>query len=285
MKYVINTFIILLLISCSKNEVTEKDYLEFTKKLISKVKENKNQNYDNLFNVTDVIKEIDKISDSLGYTNKVDRKIFNSKFNYEKKCAEYFKNLSKNLNGKIEITNHFKSKDKFHFIICTELKNNVEVTEIVLINKNEIIKIDNFYSYTTSLDMRSNYINYAIFKTNEPSFNFANNKLEKCIKLYKEGYNIEAYEVYKEIPIEFSRFPNFLFIKYKVFINLMNELNPEEIESNYAELIGFNYKNKGFRYSKTNEYYKIFGQDSIANKYKDSLSFLIKDIYFINKIK
>lgn len=133
--------------------------------------------------------------------------------------------------------------------------------------------------------MKNNYISYAIFKTNEPSFNFANNKLEKCIKLYKEGYNMEAYEVYKTIPLEFSTFPNFLFIKYKIFINLINELNPEEIESNYAELIGFNYKNKGFRYSKTIEYYKIFSQDSIANKYKDSLSFLIKDKYFTNKIK
>ena len=61
MKYAINTIVILLLISCSKKEVTEKDYLEFTKKLVFKVKGNKNQNYDNLFNVTDVIKEIDKI--------------------------------------------------------------------------------------------------------------------------------------------------------------------------------------------------------------------------------
>jgi len=278
-------FLFLFLISCSEKETSDEEYLKFTENLINKIKSNKNQKYDSFINVIDVSKRIDYISDSLKFNNKVDRKIFNSKYRYERKCSEYFQNLSKNLKGKIKITNSFKSKNRIHFIICSELTNLVEVTELLLIDKDGQIKIDNFLSYSTGLDMKENYISYAIFKTNDPSFNFSNRKLEKSLNLSKQGYNKEAYELYKTIDSKHATTSNFLIVKYQIFRNLFDDLNSDEIAENYEELIRYNYENKGFRYSKGWEYYKIFGQDSIANKYQDSINILIKDEYFIKKIE
>ena len=278
-------FLFLFLISCSEKETSDEEYLKFTENLINKIKSNKNQKYDNFINVIDVSKRIDYISDSLKFNNKVDRKIFNSKYRYERKCSEYFQNLSKKLKGKIKITNSFKSKNRIHFIICSELTNLVEVTELMLIDKDGQIKIDNFLSYSTSLDMKENYISYAIFKTNDPSFSFSNRKLEKSLNLSKQGYNKEAYELYKTIDSKHATTSNFLIVKYQIFRNLFDDLNSDEIAENYEELIRYNYENKGFRYSKGWEYYKIFGQDSIANKYQDSINILIKDEYFIKKIE
>lgn len=274
----------LFFISCSEKEISDEEYLNFTVNLVNKIKSNKNQKYDDFINVIDVLKRIDYISDSLKYNNKVDRKIFNSKYRYERKCSEYFQNLSKKLKGKIKITNSFKSKNRIHFIICSELTNLVEVTELILIDKEGQIKIDNFLSYSTGLDMKENYIAYAIFKTNDPSFNFSNRNLEKCLNLSKQGYNKEAYELYKTIPAKHATTSNFLIVKYQIFRNLFDDLSSDEIAENYEELIGFNYENKGFRYSKGWEYYKIFGHDSLANKYQDSINILVKDEYFIRRI-
>ena len=124
------------------------------------------------------------------------------------------------LKGKIKITNSFKSKNRIHFIICSELTNLVEVTELMLIDKDGQIKIDNFLSYSTSLDMKENYISYAVFKTNDPSFSFSNRKLEKCLNLSKQGYNKEAYELYKTIDSKHATTSNFLIVKYQIFRNL-----------------------------------------------------------------
>ena len=115
-------------------------------------------------------------------------------------------------------------------------------------------------------------------------FNFSNRNLEKCLNLSKQGYNKEAYELYKTIPAKHATTSNFLIVKYQIFRNLFDDLSSDEIVENYEELIGFNYENKGFRYSKGWEYYKIFGHDSLANKYQDSIIFLVKDEYFIRRI-
>ena len=84
-------FLFLFLISCSEKETSDEEYLKFTENLINKIKSNKNQKYDSFINVIDVSKRIDYISDSLKFNNKVDRKIFNSKYRYERKCSEYFR--------------------------------------------------------------------------------------------------------------------------------------------------------------------------------------------------
>ena len=97
MNYIKILFLFLFLVACSEKEVSDDEYLKFSENLISKIKSNKNQKYDNFINVIDVLKRIDHISDSLKLDNKVDRKIFNSKYRYERKCSEYFQNLSKKL--------------------------------------------------------------------------------------------------------------------------------------------------------------------------------------------
>lgn len=98
-------FLFLFFISCSEKEISDEEYLNFTVNLVNKIKSNKNQKYDDFINVIDVLKRIDYISDSLKFNNKVDRKIFNSKYRYERKCSEYFQNLSKKLKGKIKRKN------------------------------------------------------------------------------------------------------------------------------------------------------------------------------------
>ena len=64
----------------------------------------------------------------------------------------------------------------------------------------------------------------------------------------------------------------------------IKNLKPEEVDEVYQELISTKFENKGFRYNYTIEYFKVFGQDSLANIYKDSLFGMIKDQYFIKKL-
>ena len=115
-------FLFLFFISCSEKEISDKEYLNFTVNLVNKIKSNKNQKYDDFINVIDVLKRIDYISDSLKFNNKVDRKIFNSKYRYERKCSEYFQNLSKKYAGRANTTKLFYLVFKGHFSYPTSLK-------------------------------------------------------------------------------------------------------------------------------------------------------------------
>ena len=283
MKYFLY-FLLILFISCNKKAKTENDYLMFSELLINKIKTQKIENIDKMFNDIDVIKSINHISDSLGHKNETERKIFHTKFDFSRQASQYFKNISRGLKGKIVITNYYFKDNEFHVIICSELKENLEGTELILIEKNDKIIIDNFRSYTTGIDMKNNYIEYSLYKLNDPSYSNSINLVNKCLALHKNGLNKEAYEMFIKIPSEHASQFNFLAIKYRIIRNLINELTLEEIDDTYIQLITSNYDNKGFRYNKGSEYYKLFGQDSIAEIYKDSLYDLIKDEYFIDKI-
>ena len=81
MKYIL-LFSILFFISCHQNVKTEKDYLKFSEKFIYQIRHKKTDNLDKLFYDIDVIKTIDNTSDSLGFKNKTQRRIFHSKYNY-----------------------------------------------------------------------------------------------------------------------------------------------------------------------------------------------------------
>jgi hypothetical protein len=96
--------------------------------------------------------------------------------------------------------------------------------------------------------------------------------------------NNQAYELIKQIPSEHSSLHNFLAARYKIMRSTIKDLNPEEVDNFYQELISTKFENKGFRYNYTIEYFKVFGQDSLANIYKDSLFGMIKDQYFIKKL-
>ena len=277
-------FLLILFISCNKNLKTENDYLKFSELLISKIKTKNFENIDKMFNDIDVIKSINQISDSLGYKNETERKIFHTKFDFSRQASQYFKNISRKLKGKIEITNHYFVDNEFHVIICSELDENLEGTELILIEKNDKIMIDNYLSYTTGLDMKNNFIEYSLYKLNDPSFSYSNKLLNKCLSLTNNGQNKEAYDLYMQIPSEHASLINFLAIKYRIIKNILQELTPEEVDDTYIQIITSNYDNKGFRYNKGSEYYQLFGQDSIAEIYKDSLYDLIKDKYFIDKI-
>lgn len=81
MKYFLY-FVLILFISCNKKAKTENDYLKFSESLISKIKTKNLENIDKMFNEIDVIKSINHISDSLGYKNETERKIFHTKFDF-----------------------------------------------------------------------------------------------------------------------------------------------------------------------------------------------------------
>lgn len=283
MKYFLY-FVLILFISCNKKAKTENDYLKFSESLISKIKTKNLENIDKMFNEIDVIKSINHISDSLGYKNETERKIFHTKFDFSRQASQYFKNISKELKGKIEITNYYFENNEFHAVICSELEENIEGTELILIEKNGKILIDNYLSYTTALDMKNNYVDYALYKLNDPDFSYSNKLLNKCLSLSRNGRDNEAYELFMQIPTEHALMSNFLVVKYRIVRNLMQELDPNEVDDTYIQIISSNFENKGFRYNKAREYYHIFGNDSIAEIYKDSLFNLIKDKYFIRKI-
>ena len=61
----------------------------------------------------DVIKTINKTSDSLGFKNEVERKIFHSRYNYTRHASEYLKNISRKLTGEIKITNYYFENNNF----------------------------------------------------------------------------------------------------------------------------------------------------------------------------
>mgnify|MGYP006178867489 CR=1 FL=1 len=283
MKYII-LFSTLLFISCNQSKKTEKDFLKFSELLVTKIKSKKIENLDKMFYDIDVIKSINKTSDSLGFKNEVERKIFHSRYNYTRHASEYFKNISRKLTGEIKITNYFFEKNNFHVIICSEISDKIEGTELILTEKNDRIVIDNYYSFTTGLDIKNNYIENAIYELNDRTLMSSNKMLEKSLNLAKSGLNNQAYELINKIPVEHSSLHNFLTAKYKIMRSTIKDLNPEEVDDVYQELISTKFENKGFRYNYTIEYFKVFGQDSLANIYKDSLFRMIKDQYFIKKL-
>ena len=52
----------------------------------------------------------------------------------------------------------------------------------------------------------------------------------------------------------------------------IKDLNPEEVDNFYQELISTKFENKGFRYNYTIEYFKVFGQDKRYSAYLYYLS-------------
>jgi len=284
MKYIL-LFSILFFISCHQNVKTEKDYLKFSEKFIYQIRHKKTDNLDKLFYDIDVIKTIDNTSDSLGFKNKTQRRIFHSKYNYSKQASEYFKNISKKLTGQIKITNSFFEKNNFHVIICSEINNKIEGTELILTQKKDRIVIDNYLSFTTGLNIKKNYIENALCELNDRTFSNSSRMLTKALKLKKNGLNHEAYELIKQIPIEHSSLHNFLLVKYQIMRNSIQDLTADEVDEIYQDLISTNFENKGFRYNYAIEYFNVFEQDSIAEIYKDSLFGMIKDKYFIDKLK
>jgi hypothetical protein len=284
MKYII-LFTSLLLISCDQSKKTEKDFLKFSELLVTKLKNKKLENLDKMFYDIDVIKTINNTSDSLGFKNEVERKIFHSRYNYTRHASEYLKNISRKLTGEIKITNYYFKNNNFHVIVCSEISDKIEGTELILTEKNNKIVIDNYYSFTTGLNIKKNYIENAIYELNDRTLMDSNEMLKQSLNLYNSGLNHQAYELIKQIPYEHSSLHNFLAAKYKIMRSTIRDLNPEEVDEIYSELISNNFDNKGFRYNYTIEYLKVFGQDSLANIYKDSLFGIIKDQYFIKKLK
>jgi len=283
MKYII-LFSTLLFISCNQSKKTEKDFLKFSELLVTKIKSKKLENLDKMFYDIDVIKTINKTSDSLGFKNEVERKIFHSRYNYTRHASEYLKNISRKLTGEIKITNYYFKNNNFHVIVCSEISDKIEGTELILTEKNNKIVINNYYSFTTGLNIKKNYIENAIYELNDRTLMDSNEILKQSLNLYNSGLNHQAYELIKQIPSEHSSLHNFSAAKYKIMRSTIRDLNPEEVDEIYSELISTNFDNKGFRYNYTIEYLKVFGQDSLANIYKDSLFRMIKDQYFIKKL-
>jgi len=245
MKYIILISSIFL-VSCSQSKKTENDFLKFSEMFVTKIKNKKTENLDKMFYDIDVIKTINKISDSLGFKNEVQRKIFYSRYNYTKHASEYFKIISRKLTGEIKITNYYFEKNNFHVIICSEFSDKMEGTELILTEKDDKIVIDNFYSFTTGLDIKNNYIENAIYELNDRTLMSSNKMLEKSLNLHKNGLNHQAYELINQIPSEHSSLHNFLVAKYKIMRSTIKDLKSEEVDAIYQELISNNFENKGF---------------------------------------